>query len=130
MPLDAQAARSLLTLDDKDTKRLFEGEALLRRMYKYGLLDESQSKLDYVLAMTPQDFLERRLQTLVFKLGLAKSMHHARVLIRQRHIRCVFLALSLRLQSDLRSCNCGACIEDWMFSVWWHPLHTLLPVPH
>ncbi len=27
------------------------------------------------------------LQTLVFKLGLAKSIHHARVLIRQRHIR-------------------------------------------
>ena len=36
-----------------------------------------------------QDFLERRLQTQVFKLGLAKSIHHARVLIRQRHIRCV-----------------------------------------
>ena len=41
----------------------------------------------------PQDFLERRLQTLVFKLGLAKSMHHARVLIRQRHIRCAALHL-------------------------------------
>jgi small subunit ribosomal protein S9e len=41
-----------------------------------------------VLALTPQDFLERRLQTLVFKQGLAKSIHHARVLIRQRHIRC------------------------------------------
>ncbi|KAK9818066.1 hypothetical protein WJX72_006551 [[Myrmecia] bisecta] len=80
-------ARNLLTLDDKDTKRLFEGEALLRRMYKYGLLEESQNKLDYVLAMSPQDFLERRLQTLVFKLGLAKSIHHARVLIKQRHIR-------------------------------------------
>ena len=49
-----QAARSLLTLDDKETKRLFEGEALLRRMYKYGLLEESQNKLDYVLALTPQ----------------------------------------------------------------------------
>ena len=34
-----------------------------------------------------EDFLERRLQTQVFKLGLAKSIHHARVLIRQRHIR-------------------------------------------
>jgi small subunit ribosomal protein S9e len=34
-----------------------------------------------------QDFLERRLQTQVFKLGLAKSIHHARVLIKQRHIR-------------------------------------------
>lgn len=57
-------------------------------MYKYGLLNETQNKLDYVLALTPQDFLERRLQTLVFKLRLAKSIHHARVLIRQRHIRC------------------------------------------
>ena len=72
----------------QDTKRLFEGEALLRRMYRYGLLEEAQDKLDYVLALTPNDFLERRLQTLVFKLGLAKSIHHARVLIRQRHIRC------------------------------------------
>jgi small subunit ribosomal protein S9e len=34
-----------------------------------------------------EDFLERRLQTCVYKLGLAKSIHHARVLIRQRHIR-------------------------------------------
>jgi len=80
-------ARELLTLDEDDPRRLFEGEALLRRMYKYGFLDESQDKLDYVLSLTPQDVLERRLQTLVFKLGLAKSIHHARVLIRQRHIR-------------------------------------------
>jgi len=82
-----KAARVLLTLDEKDTKRIFEGDALLRRMMRYGLLDETQAKLDYVLALTPADFLERRLQTLVFKLGLAKSIHHARVLIRQRHIR-------------------------------------------
>jgi small subunit ribosomal protein S9e len=44
-------------------------------------------KLDYVLALKIEDFLERRLQTCVWKLGLAKSIHHARVLIRQRHIR-------------------------------------------
>ena len=86
-PQPQQAARTLLTLDDKDTKRIFEGAALMRRMYRYGFLDESQTKLDYVLALTPADVLERRLQTLVFKLGLAKSIHHARVLIRQRHIR-------------------------------------------
>ena len=75
-------------MDDTDPKRLFEGEALLRRMYKYGLLEEGQNKLDFVLALNPSDVLERRLQTLVFKLGLAKSIHHARVLIRQQHIRC------------------------------------------
>ncbi|CAD6498916.1 BgTH12-04572 [Blumeria graminis f. sp. triticale] len=44
-------------------------------------------KLDYVLALKTEDFMERRLQTCVYKLGLAKSIHHARVLIRQRHIR-------------------------------------------
>merc|ERR1712088_447703 len=47
----------------------------------------SRMKLDYVLGLKVEDFLERRLQTQVFKLGLAKSIHHARVLIRQRHIR-------------------------------------------
>merc|ERR1712137_543336 len=82
------AARILLTLDEKDPKRIFEGEALMRRMFRYGLLDETQNKLDYVLSLTPKNFLERRLQTQVWKLGLAKSIHHARVLIRQRHI-CV-----------------------------------------
>ncbi|KAL4291729.1 hypothetical protein GQ457_14G004240 [Hibiscus cannabinus] len=81
------AARDLLTLDEKNPRRIFEGEALLRRMNRYGLLDESQNKLDYVLALTVENFLERRLQTLVFKSGMAKSIHHARVLIRQRHIR-------------------------------------------
>ena len=54
---------------------------------RVGVLDESRMKLDYVLALKVEDFLERRLQTLVWKLGLAKSIHHARVLIRQRHIR-------------------------------------------
>ena len=68
----------------------------MRRMYKYGLLEEQQNKLDYVLALTPTDFLERRLQTLVFKLGLAKSIHHARVLIRQRHIRCCSVMTLMR----------------------------------
>ncbi|KAL6567719.1 40S ribosomal protein S9-2 [Orobanche gracilis] len=80
-------ARDLLTLDEKDPRRIFEGEALLRRMIRYGLLPENKNKLDHVLALTVENFLERRLQTLVFKVGLAKSIHHARVLIRQRHIR-------------------------------------------
>ncbi|KAG8187793.1 hypothetical protein JTE90_025831 [Oedothorax gibbosus] len=82
-----KAARELLTLDEKDTKRLFEGNALLRRLVRIGVLDESRMKLDYVLGLRVEDFLERRLQTQVFKQGLAKSIHHARVLIRQRHIR-------------------------------------------
>jgi small subunit ribosomal protein S9e len=81
------AARELLTLEEKDPRRVFEGFALLRRLTRLGLLDETRQALDYVLSLKIQDFLERRLQTQVFKLGLAKSIHHARVLIKQRHIR-------------------------------------------
>ena len=81
-----RAARDLLTLPEKDPKRLFEGNALIRRLVRAGVLTEDKMKLDYVLALSIEDFLERRLQTQVFKLGLARSIHHARVLIRQRHI--------------------------------------------
>ena len=82
-----QAARELLTLDEKDPRRVFEGPALLRRCVRAGLLEADKAELDYVLQLTTQKLLERRLQTKVYKQSLAKSIHHARVLIRQRHIR-------------------------------------------
>lgn len=81
-----KAARELLTLPEKDPKRIFEGNAILRRCTRLGLLDESKQKLDYVLGLKIDDFMARRLQTLVKKRSLANSVHHARVLIRQRHI--------------------------------------------
>ena len=81
------AARNLLTLDEKSEARIFQGDALLRRMMRLGMLLENERKLDYVLGLTSAKIMERRLQTKVFKLGLAKSIHHARTLIRQRHIR-------------------------------------------
>lgn len=71
------------------------GNALLRRLVRIGVLEESKMKLDYVLGLRLEDFLERRLQTQVFKLGLAKSIHHARVLIRQRHIRYFIVLMKL-----------------------------------
>ncbi|OEU18418.1 ribosomal protein S4 [Fragilariopsis cylindrus CCMP1102] len=64
-----KSARTLLTLDPKDPKRIFEGTALPKRIFEGTAL------------------LRRILQTKVYKQGLAKSIHHARVLIRQRHIR-------------------------------------------
>jgi len=82
-----KAARELLTLDPKDPRRLFEGAAMMRRMNRYGLLQENENKLDYVLGLTVNKLMERRLQTRVFKTGHARSIHHARVLIRQRHIK-------------------------------------------
>ncbi|KAI5739059.1 hypothetical protein M8J77_014499 [Diaphorina citri] len=77
-------------------RRLFGGNALLRRLVRIGVLDESKMKLDYVWGLKIEDFLERRLQTQVFKLGLAKSIHHARVLIRQRHISADVLPLPFK----------------------------------
>ena len=82
-----KAARRLLTLDEHDPKRQFEGDALLRRLTRYGLLGEEEKSLDDVLSMSTQRLLERRLQTRVFRMNYAKSIHHARVLILQRHIR-------------------------------------------
>ena len=59
----------------------------MRRLHRYSILDEDKNQLDFVLALKVNDLLERRLQTIVFKNRLAKSIHHARVLIKQRHIR-------------------------------------------
>jgi small subunit ribosomal protein S9e len=81
------AARYLLTLEEDNETRQFQGQALLRKLTRLGLLDENERKLDYALALTPEKMLERRLQTKVFKSGLAKTVHHARVMILQRHIR-------------------------------------------
>ena len=81
-----KAARSLLTLSESDPRRQFEGDAIIRRIVKLGLLKENERKLDYVLGLTTNQFMERRLQTLVAQRKLAYSVHHARVMIRQRHI--------------------------------------------
>ena len=43
----------------------FVGNALLRRLVRTGVLEESRMKLDYVLSLKVEDFLERRLQTQV-----------------------------------------------------------------
>jgi len=67
-----KAARYLLTLDEKDQRRIFEGNAIIRRLARIGALDETKQKLDYVLGLKLSDLLERRLQTQVYKLGLAK----------------------------------------------------------
>ena len=81
-----KAARTLLTLEDRDPKRIFEGDALIRRIVRLGLLKQNEKKLDYVLGLTVNQFLERRLQTIVAQRKLAKSVHQARVMIRQKHI--------------------------------------------
>uniref|UniRef100_A0A8C6REM4 Small ribosomal subunit protein uS4 n=1 Tax=Nannospalax galili TaxID=1026970 RepID=A0A8C6REM4_NANGA len=91
-----KAAWELLTLDVKDPRGLFKGNALLRQLVRIGVLDEGKMKLDYILGLKSEDFLERRLQTQVFKLGLVKLIHHARVLICQRRIRVLKQVVNIR----------------------------------
>jgi len=76
-------ARSLFVLTGE--KRVQEENRLIQRLYKMGLVDENATA-DDVLKLNVRDILERRLQTIVFKLGYAKSIHHARQLITHGHV--------------------------------------------
>ncbi len=76
-------ARSLLALPEEVRKK--EEQALLSKLYELGLVDK-EATLDDVLSLHTKDLLERRLQTIVYKKGLAKTIHHARQLIVHGHI--------------------------------------------
>jgi len=71
----------------KNVKELFSGAAneergkqIISRLARYGIV-RSDATLDDLLILTPEAFLERRLQTVVFKKGLAKTIKQARQLI-------------------------------------------------
>ncbi|GBC69825.1 30S ribosomal protein S4 [archaeon HR01] len=71
-------ARSLFTAVGE---RRAQAEAmLLGKLYRLGILPEGAT-LDDVLRLSVRDFLERRLQTIVYKLGLARTPYQARQLI-------------------------------------------------
>ena len=73
-------ARELLAVKDEEKERI-----LLQTVYNWGLLKENAT-LDDILSLTVEDVLERRLQTLVFRKGLAKTIKEARQLITHGHI--------------------------------------------
>ncbi len=77
-----QAKRLTAKETDQSTK---EKEQLLTKLYRFNLLPKGAG-VDDVLGLTIRDILERRLQTVVFKKGLAKSMKQARQFITHRHI--------------------------------------------
>lgn len=62
-----------------------EREQLVNRLLKYGLANKD-SKVEDVLALKPVNFFERRLQTLVFKKGLSRSISQARQFIVHGHV--------------------------------------------
>lgn len=58
---------------------------LLKKLTRMGLLGE-KATLDDILSLKVEDLLERRLQTLVWRKGLAKTPYQARQMIVHRHI--------------------------------------------
>jgi len=76
-------ARSLLGMPMSQRRKL-EAQ-LVSRLQRLGILSK-KAVLDEVLDLTLEDILERRLQTLVFRKALAKSVYQARQLITHGHI--------------------------------------------
>jgi len=76
--------RRLLALPPEE-RTMFE-EPLISRLYKLGLVPSREASLDDVLSLTVRDVLERRLQTIVYRKGLAKTIRQARQLITHGHI--------------------------------------------
>ncbi|OIO22480.1 30S ribosomal protein S4 [Candidatus Micrarchaeota archaeon CG1_02_49_24] len=69
-------ARELLPLGEDGVEK---AKPMIARLVKFGILTEQT--LDGILSLTTSDLLDRRLQSLVFKKGFAKSIAHARQLI-------------------------------------------------
>ncbi|MDH5806528.1 MAG: 30S ribosomal protein S4 [Candidatus Methanomethylicaceae archaeon] len=76
-------AISILGLEKEQKEK--EEKILINKLYRMGLLPEN-AVLDDVLGLTVEDILERRLQSIVFKLNLAKTPYQARQLITHGHI--------------------------------------------
>ena len=76
-------ARSLIGKTPEERRKM--EEELLTRLKKLGILSKT-AVLDDVLDLAIEDILERRLQTVVFRKGLAKTIYQARQLITHGHI--------------------------------------------
>jgi len=77
-------ARALLRLPPE--QREAQTRMLIERLYRLGVLPSSNATLSDVLNLTVEALLERRLQTIVWRKGLAKTVHQARQLIVHGHI--------------------------------------------
>jgi len=76
-------ARSLLSMTPEQRAKM--ERQLLDKLFRLGLLPKD-AVLDDVLDLKTEDLLERRLQTIVYRKGLAKTIHQARQFIVHGHI--------------------------------------------
>jgi small subunit ribosomal protein S4 len=76
-------ARQLLSMDP--VARADTEKEMIRRLSGLGLVSE-RAILDDILELSIKDLMERRLQTFIFRKGMAKSLYQARQLITHGHI--------------------------------------------
>ncbi|MEM2122302.1 MAG: 30S ribosomal protein S4 [Candidatus Bathyarchaeia archaeon] len=77
-------ARALLGMAEEErAERQME---YLKMLIKLGLLREDAT-IDDVLDLDVKDLLERRLQTIIYRKGLAKTIHQARQMIVHGHVQ-------------------------------------------
>ncbi|MFQ5975189.1 MAG: 30S ribosomal protein S4 [Candidatus Hydrothermarchaeales archaeon] len=77
-----QARKTLAARTEQEKK---EEEQLLKRLIRLKVVKDDATP-DDILALDTKDLLGRRLQTLVYKRGLANTIMHARQLITHGHI--------------------------------------------
>ncbi|MEM1570632.1 MAG: 30S ribosomal protein S4 [Pyrobaculum sp.] len=77
-------ARSLLSMTAEERAPL--EMPFKEKLYKAGFIEDPNVPLDRILSLDVRAILERRLQTIVYRMGLAKSIYHARQLIVHGHI--------------------------------------------
>lgn len=78
-----QRARQLLALSEEQKEK--EEGVLLDKLIKMAIIPEGSS-LDNVLDLQVNSFLDRRLQSVVHKIGMASTLHQARQFIVHGHV--------------------------------------------
>jgi len=76
-------ARRLLGMSEE--MRREQEQQILKKLVSMGFLPEGAT-LDDVLSLTAENILERRLQTIVYKKGLARTIYQARQLVVHGHV--------------------------------------------
>ncbi|MFX1285207.1 MAG: 30S ribosomal protein S4 [Promethearchaeota archaeon] len=79
-------ARARASLALPEHQREEERLILVRKLYRMGVMPNEEGLIDEVLSLTIEQFLKRRLQSIVHELGLAKSPWQARQMITHGHI--------------------------------------------
>ncbi|HDD71593.1 MAG: 30S ribosomal protein S4 [Candidatus Aenigmatarchaeota archaeon] len=74
-------ARDLIAKKDKEKEKI-----LIQKLNRMGILP-ANATLDDVLSLTVRDILERRLQTIVYRKGLANTVKQARQFIVHGHVK-------------------------------------------